>query len=217
MTSQRTDQLLAAALVVGVLLFGGSLLIAVVNLGAQIASFWFLLFVQLAIGALLLAFGALLLAVVVSLVGTLASGTMGKFADLYEKHRALASEIKKRTPWFMVLTLLVAQAVVAIADKSFQGQELPTVAVTLVLILLFFLANELITRDKSVLRVIGFFVWFVAVLALPFFVLLDRGFDWPLLYKQAMAVTLFYKAFYGLIVIVFVLTPLLFIRRGEVS
>ena len=208
MTSQRTDQLLAAALVVGVLLFGGSLLIAVVNLGAQIASFWFLLFVQLAIGALLLA-------VVVSLVGTLASGTMGKFADLYEKHRALASEIKKRTPWFMVLTLLVAQAVVAIADKSFQGQELPTVAVTLVLILLFFLANELITRDKSVLRVIGFFVWFVAVLALPFFVLLDRGFDWPLLYKQAMAVTLFYKAFYGLIVIVFVLTPLLFIRRGE--
>ena len=210
MTSQRTDQLLAAALVVGVLLFGGSLLIAVINLGAQIASFWFLLLVQLAIGALLLA-------VVVSLVGTLATWTMGKFADLYEKHRALASEIKKRTPWFIVLTLLVAQAVVAIADKSFQGRELPTVAVTLVLILLFFLANELITRDKSVLRVIGFFVWFVAVLALPFFVLLDRGFDWPLLYKQAMAVTLFYKAFYGLIVIVFVLTPLLFIRRGEVS
>ena len=210
MTSQRTDQLLAAAVVVGVLLFGGSLLIAVINIGAQIASFWFLLLVQLAIGALLLA-------VVVSLVGTLATWTMGKFADLYEKHRALASEIKKRTPWFIVLTLLVAQAVVAIADKSFQGRELPTVAVTLVLILLFFLANELITRDKSVLRVIGFFVWFVAVLALPFFVLLDRGFDWPLLYKQAMAVTLFYKAFYGLIVIVFVLTPLLFIRRGEVS
>ena len=208
MTSQRTDQLLAAALVVGVLLFGGSLLIAVINLGAQIASFWFLLFVQLAIGALLLA-------VVVSLVGTLASWTMGKLADLYEKHRALASEIKKRTPWFMVLTLLVAQAVVAIADKSFQGQELPTVAVTLVLILLFFLANELITRDKSVLRVIGFLLWFVAILALPFFVLLDRGFDWPLLYKQAMAVSLFYKAFYGLIVIVFALTPLLFIRREE--
>ena len=208
MTSQRTDQLLAAALVVGVLLFGGSLLIAVINLGAQIASFWFLLFVQLAIGALLLA-------VVVSLVGTLASWTMGKLADLYEKHRALASEIKKRTPWFMVLTLLVAQAVVAIADKSFQGQELPTVAVTLVLVLLFFLANELITRDKSVLRVIGFLLWFVAILALPFFVLLDRGFDWPLLYKQAMAVSLFYKAFYGLIVIVFALTPLLFIRREE--
>ena len=208
MTSQRTDQLLAAALVVGVLLFGGSLLIAVINLGAQIASFWFLLFVQLAIGALLLA-------VVVSLVGTLASWTMGKLADLYEKHRALASEIKKRTPWFMVLTLLVAQAVVAIADKSFQGQELPTVAVILVLILLFFLANELITRDKSVLRVIGFLLWFVAILALPFFVLLDRGFDWPLLYKQAMAVSLFYKAFYGLIVIVFALTPLLFIRREE--
>ena len=208
MTSQRTDQLLAAAVVVGVLLFGGSLLIAVINIGAQIASFWFLLLVQLAIGALLLA-------VVVSLVGTLATWTMGNFADLYEKHRALASEIKKRTPWFIVLTLLVAQAVVAIADKSFQGRELPTVAVTLVLILLFFLANELITRDKSILRVIGFFVWLVAVLALPFFVLLDRGFDWPLLYKQAMAVTLFYKAFYGLIVIVFVLTPLLFIRRGE--
>ena len=58
---------------------------------AQIASFWFLLFVQLANGALLLA-------VVVSLIGKLASWTIGKFADLYEKHRGLASGIKKRTP-----------------------------------------------------------------------------------------------------------------------
>ena len=208
MSSQRTEQFLAVALVAGILLFGGSLLIAVINLGTQLASLWFLLFVQIAIGALLLA-------VVVSLIGKLATWTMGKFADLYEKHRALASQIRKRTPWFMVLTLLVAQAVVAIADKSFQGQELPTVAVTLVLILLFFLANELVTSEERALRIIGFIVWFIAVLALPFFVLLDREFNWPLLYKQVMVVPLFYKAFYALIAIVFILAPLLFIRRRE--
>ena len=208
MDSQRNEQLLAVALVAGVLLVGSSLLVAVINLGEQIASFWFLLFVQLAVGALLFV-------VVISLVCGLASWTIGRFADLYEKHRALAQEIKKRTPWFVVLTILVAQAVVAIADKSFRGQDLPTVAVTLVLILLFFLANELIVRDQVALRALGFIVWFVAVMALPFFVLLDRGFNWPLLYEQAMAVPLFYKALYALVALVFVFTPLLFIGHEE--
>ena len=131
------------------------------------------------------------------------------FADLYEKHRALAQQLKKRTPWFIALTVLVAQAVVAIADKSFQGQELPTVAVTLVLILLFFLANELITGEQVMLRALGFVLWFVALATLPFFVALDRGFDWALLYKQALAVPIFYKAFYTLIALVFLLTPIL--------
>ncbi|HSI45114.1 MAG TPA: hypothetical protein VK950_02965 [Methylophilus sp.] len=208
MQSQRTEQLLAFAVIAAVFLFGGSLFIAVFNIGAQIASFWFLLFVQIALGALLLA-------LVLSLIGKLVTWTMGRFADIYEKHRALTRELRKRTPWFVVLTLLVAQAVVAIADKSFQGQELPTVAVTLVLILLFFLANELITRDQLPLRATGLLVWFIAVLALPFFVLLDRKFDWQVLYQQALAVPLFYKAFYTLITIVFVLAPLLFVGRRE--
>ena len=206
MPTPRTEQLLVLALFAAVLIFGSSLHIAVINLGTQIASFWFLLIVQLVIAALLLA-------VVLSLIGGLVTWMMGKFADLYEKHRALAQLLKKRTPWFIALTVLVSQAVVAIADKSFQGQELPTVAVTLVLILLFFLANELITGGQVMLRALGFVLWFVALATLPFFVALDRGFDWGLLYKQALGVPIFYKAFYTLIALVFLLTPILFIRR----
>lgn len=206
--SLQLERLLAAALIIGVLLFGGALLVAAINVAGQIASFWFLLVVQIAIGALLLA-------VVMSLIGRLAAGTMKVFADLYARHDALAKAMKKRTPWFVVLTALVAQAVVAVADKSFQGQAFPTIAITLVLIILFFLANELISQDRLELRVAGFGLWFLAVLTLPFFVLADRDFNWAVLHQEAMSIPLFYKTMYSLIALVFVFTPLLFIRKED--
>lgn len=208
MSSQQLERLLAAALIIGVLLFGGALLVAAINVAGQIASFWFLLVVQIAIGALLLG-------VVLSLIGRLAAGTMRVFADLYARHDALAKAMKKRTPWFVVLTALVAQAVVAIADKSFQGQTFPTIAITLVLIILFFLANELITRDRLALRVAGFALWFIAVLTLPFFVLADRDFNWAVLHQEAMGIPWFYRTMYSLIALVFVFTPLLFVRKED--
>lgn len=206
MNSERNASILLLILGAAVLLFGGSLLLAVINLGSQIASFGFLLCVQLALGALLLAF-------VGAALSRLAAWAADGFADLYARHRSLAAELKKRTPWFMVLTTLVAQAVLAIADKSFGDDDLETVAVTLLLILLFFLANELITREEKWLRCVGFAVWFLAVVALPFFVLLDRKFNWPLLYQQALAVPFSYKAIYTLAAMVFLLAPLLFIPK----
>jgi hypothetical protein len=206
MNAERTELILLLILAAAVVLFGGSLLLAVINLGSQIASFGFLLCVQLALGALMLAFAA-------AVLGRLVAWVAGGFADLYERHRELAAELAKRAPWFLVLTTLGAQVVLAVADKSFQGKELITVAVSLILIVLFYLANDLITRKQRWLRWIGFLVWLLTVLALPFFVLFDRKFDWETLYRQALAVPYVYQAFYTLVLMVFVLAPLLFIRK----
>lgn len=77
--------------------------------------------------------------------------------------------------------------------------------------MLVFLANELITRDQVALCAPGFVVWFLTVEAIPFFVLLDRGVDWPLLqsgYGRPAAIQGFVWTHYAGTV----LTPLLFIR-----
>ncbi len=206
--NDRNETLIGVAIIAILLLFGSSLLIAVINLGTKIASFWFLLLVQIALAALLLV-------IVASMMGALASWVSGRIADLYEKHRELAKEIRKRTPWFVALTVLVAQATVAVADKSFQGQELPTVAVTLVLIILFYLSNELIVQENLPRRIAGFALWFFAVLALPLFVVADRHFDFNAVLSLVGAFPLFYKIFYTLIVVVFLFTPLLFISRKD--
>ena len=208
MNDQRTQNFLLIALGLAALLLASSLLVAVVNLGTQIASFWLLLIVQIAIAILAVGF-------VLGIIGKIFTWVVSEIALLHERHKELLRALKKRTPWFVVLTLLVSQAVLVIADKSFQGQELPTVAVTLVLILLFFLANEFIVREHLMFRVLGFVLWFAAVLALPFFVWADRGFDTSAVLTQIDSFPMFYKAFYVLCSLVFILMPLLFIQQRD--
>ena len=208
MSEERAQKFLLIALGVAALLLASSLLVAVINLGAQIATFWLLLVVQIAVAVLIIAF-------VLSVVGRLFTWVTAEIDSLHKKYAELLSQLQKRTPWFVVLALLVSQATLAIADKSFDGEELPTVAVTLVLILLFFLANEFIVREQLPLRILGFVLWFTAVIALPLFVWADRGFKTSAVLAEINAFPLSYKVFYALCSLVFVLLPLLFIsRRG---
>lgn len=210
MTSQRAEQTLSlmigVAAILAAILCGSALLVAVWQVGGQIVSIGFVLAVQVAVGLLLLF-------VVVTMISKLIAWSMAQFADLYNKHRDLAEALKQRTPFAVVLTALIAQAMLAIADKSFKGETPITLAITLVLIMLFYVANELIARDELALRIAGFGVWLLSVLTLPFFVLAHRDFDWHEIAQEAAGVPLFYRALYALLVLVFVFTPLLFVRK----
>jgi len=119
MNDQRALDFLVIALGIAALLLASSLLVAVVNLGAQIATLWLSLIVQGAIA--ILAIG-----IALTIVGKLFKWVFSEIALLHRQHEELLRALKKRTPWFVFLTLLVSQAVLAVADKSFQGQELPT-------------------------------------------------------------------------------------------
>src|SRR5437899_33401 len=196
---------LSLLIATGVLL-AASLLIAVINLGTEITTFWLLFLVQITVAVLVVA-------VVLAVVGCLFMWVTGEFVSLQKKHAEVMQELQKRTPWFLALVLLVSQAVLAIADKSFHGQELPTVAVTLILILLFFLANEFIVRDQLPLRILGFVLWLAAIMALPLLVWADRGFNTSMVLEQINAFPSSYKIFCALCIPVFLVLPLLFIRR----
>jgi len=68
----------------------------------------------------------LAIGIALTIGGKLFKWVFSEIALLHRQHEELLRALKKRTPWFVFLTLLVSQAVLAIADKSFQGQELPT-------------------------------------------------------------------------------------------
>ena len=206
MNDQQMQTLLFIAGAIAILLFGSSLLIAVINLGALIATSWLLIFIQVAIAILVLL-------VVTAAIGKFNTWVVGEITALNRKHAELLKQIRQRTPGFVALTLLISQAALTIADKSFEGKELPTVAVTLVLILLFFIANEFMVRDPRTFQALGFILWFAAVLALPFFVWADRGFNTSVVIEQLAAFPLVYKIFYALCLPVFVLLPVLFASR----
>ena len=208
MNDERKQTFLLFALVIALLLFSSSLLIAVINLGGQIVASWLLIIIQ---GAIAL----LVLLVVFAVIGKFGTWMIAEIAALNRKHAELLEKIRKRTPWFVVLMLLLSQAALAIADKSFKGNELPTVAVTLILILLFFIANEFMVSDSKTFKVLGFVLWFVAITALPFFVWADRGFNIAAIITELAEFPLMYKIFYALCLPVFVLLPVLYTSRKD--
>jgi len=208
MNDERKQTFLLFALVIALLLFSSSLLIAVINLGGQIVASWLLIIIQ---GAIAL----LVLLVVFAVIGKFGTWVIAEIAALNRKHAELLAKIRERTPWFVVLMLLLSQAALAIADKSFKGNELPTVAVTLILILLFFIANEFMVSDSKTFKVLGFVLWFVAITALPFFVWADRGFNITAIITELAAFPLMYKIFYALCLPVFVLLPVLYTSRKD--
>jgi hypothetical protein len=119
MNDQRALDFLLITLGIAALLLASSFLVAVVNLGTQIATLWLSLIVQGAIA--ILAIGIALI-----IVGKLFKWVFSEIVLLHRQYEELLRALKKRTPWFVFPILLVSQAVLAIADKSFQGQELPT-------------------------------------------------------------------------------------------
>lgn len=209
MNDKRIEAFLAYSFGIALVLLSGSLLLAVFNLGTQILSFGVLILFQIAV-AVVLFFAA------AAIAGMLFKWIVSQIESLHWKHAQLLGEFKKRTPWFVVLVLLISQAVLVIADKSFKGEELPTVAVTLVLIILFFLANELIVKKNVWLKTLGFTLWFLAIVALPLLVWAHRDFNTAEIVALIAAIPPPYSIFYPLCALVFLLLPLFFIRpRSE--
>jgi hypothetical protein len=90
-----------------------------------------------------------------------------------DAHMLLA--INKRTPTWVATLSLLAQAILLIADKSF-GDDCGAVALALVLILMFWPANELLLHDSPLRRFLGKCVWAFAVVVVPIvLVLRNKG------------------------------------------
>lgn len=117
--------------------------------------------------------GIIALGISVSLFLWLFRWAIQRFAELEAKDAEILRELKRQSPSFLVATALIADCVLAITDKSF-GNPAVIVCVTMVLIILFGIANHLFVRfDSSLAKVLGWALWVTALLIVPLAVLLS--------------------------------------------
>jgi hypothetical protein len=153
-------------------------LIAVFRLGTDLAATWIIVVFQVVITVLGVVVGtAVTYYVTQSVVLAATSKALKKIDDLRQDHEDLVNKVALRAPPFAVGILLITQAVLYLADKSFEKDVATTVCVTLVLIIVFWLANELAAREDTRQRIVGTLVWVGGILFLPLMILLHENCD----------------------------------------
>jgi hypothetical protein len=183
-------------------------LIAVFRLGTDLTAGWIVLVFQIVIAALGVCVGTGLAYYVTQyLVLTGTDKALEKIEDLRRDHQELLNKAVLRVPPFAVGMLLIAQAVVYLADKSFERNVGVTVSLTLVLIVVFWLANELATRTSAPQRRLGICLWVAAVLLLPVMIIIDRNGDLSLVWQQFRSLSLQVKSVAILTLIAALLAP----------
>lgn len=204
MREDQFKRLMTFIVALGFLSISASLLLAVINLGALLASTWLLLLLQVCLAVLAIVISA---SICIYLIDRLWTFIMREIQAINQRHADLLKSMKKRAPWFVTLTLLGSQAALAVADKSFNGETLPTVAVTLALILLFFLANELFTRERFAFKLAGYLLWLMTAASLPLLILIYGEFNVEKVYALISAIPIHYRYIYSLLMMAFLAAP----------
>lgn len=173
--SDATAVWVTSALLIIAILLCASLLVVTWNLGTQLVSTWLLVLFQILI-ALLIGLG------IVAIAGSGFSWvldhvlrTLDRAQDRYPRQ---AKQIRDRGPAFAAGALLLAQGIVMIADKSFGENRTRAMLVSLVLLLVFGVANELILTPSRATSLSGFALWAVGVLYLPAAILFLERWTW---------------------------------------
>jgi hypothetical protein len=129
--TQKTVWLIA---VLAALLLAVATLVAAVNLGENLAAKWVVVVFQI---LMTIAMAVIIGVAVVWLVTKPLESVTASAKQLEVAHGALLARLHRREPTLVAMTVLIAEATILIADKSFQGEPLPTVMVSIAL--LFFL------------------------------------------------------------------------------
>lgn len=162
------------ALAIAAILLGLSALVAAINLGGAIASGAIVAIFQF----LITASGTLiLLAITVAIISAVYSRVVERISRLEHSHARTLNMLNKRTPTFATSATLIAALVLLLADKSFNGETVPTVCVGVVLTVLFWIANELLIANSRPRRILGTVLWTLSIALLPTIIYLHRASD----------------------------------------
>lgn len=160
-------------------------------IGVLMVLFWMLRFLWRVVATLVphLAAGVVVGAFQLIMVGTVAliavgipiilflwlfRWAIGRFAELEAADAEILRELRKQSPSFLLATALVADCVLAIADKPFENPAV-IVCVTVVLILLFGIANHLFARfEGGFAKAVGWFLWVTGLVIVPIAVMLSK-------------------------------------------
>jgi|ERR1051325_971663 hypothetical protein len=99
--------------------------------------------------------------------------------------RELAKKLREPARPIVAMCALIVEAVKIVADKSFEGHEEEGLIVSLVLVILFFVANQWLKDEKNKKNQwIGAGIWLGAIALVPIMVMLINGWDLRELWEE---------------------------------
>lgn len=114
-------------------------------------------------------------------IGIMWTSLNRKIVDLQRSYSEELQQIRKRTPVIAAGLVLIADAALLIADKSFGEDTLAVVIVSLLMLIIFFVANILATADKKFERIAGILFYVLGIVILPLFAFWTQNWDIELL------------------------------------
>lgn len=204
MHDEKFKRLIIIILSLGFLSICLSLLLAVINLGTQLASTALLIVLQICLAFL---FIIVVGGICMYLIEKIWAHIVREIAAINQRHADLLKSMKKRAPWFVTFTLLASQAVLVIADKSFDGNNTVTVTVTIALIVLFFLANEFFSCERPAFKLAGYALWVMTAASLPLLVFIYSECDLKQAVANITAIPIHYQYIFTLLMVTFIAAP----------
>ncbi len=166
---------------VAILLACVSLLIVASNLGKDLVSSWMLVLFHIVISvAAVLVVGTLVAALMflgAAFVSMLFEGIVNRLGDLERRYRDLTKRLEQRTPTFVSTATIIAAMVMLLSDKAFGEEKTPAVCIGIVLILFFWVANELLVAGTRGRYIVGIVVWFLGIALTPTVMLIQEHGD----------------------------------------
>ncbi len=158
----------------GIVLAALALLIVAVRAGAGLMTGALIHVFQATVLLLAVAAGIVVVIFILFLLGRV----MQSVEDLSKAHQTLLSSFKRRTGVVVATCALGANVVVLLADGSFHERHRESVALCILLVVLFAFANELLAGSTPLSRNLGLTLWLLGDVSLPALVMIDRHW-WP--------------------------------------
>ncbi len=211
----RVLKILLGVGAVGLFLLAAALLWAVAKAAPQLLAWWVVILFQLLLAALSI---AVAVGATMWLIKTSTTALVERLATLETRHEELLRAVKRRTPTFLAVALLAGQVVLLVADKSFDGKPVPTVAVSIALLLGFWVANELESADAMAPRLIGWALWLTTLFCLPVTIMVFRRWNVAAFIEYLSQFDMATRVFAGMTLVTLVCAPILVLSgRGDAS
>jgi hypothetical protein len=193
------DTVLKISAIVSLVLVGIAFFIAALNLRPQEPAAFVGIAFQLLFAIIALAFSALICVYTYMWV---------------ESKVSERQEVRQKAPALGATLLLLGNVVLIVADKSFDGDDVATVVVSLSLLTVFWISNYLVDLDKTHTKIIGTILWLLSALVyLPVAVMVHRGWSVSEFFSYLMSFDIGTKIFFGVTWIALILLPFSFRPR----
>jgi hypothetical protein len=197
---------------VAAFLFGLGIIVAAVKVAVGTAPIWVLFISRLVLIGLSTVAAAILAIRSASWAFTKA---VDEVTALEARHPKQLAQAKQRAPTFVAIALLVSEAIVIIADNSFEGKTVATLVVSFVMLLGFGLANGLMVKAGWIPWSVGLILWFLMLGFLPGAIMVDRRWGVRELGKHLWSLPMPTKLFFALAALVMLVMPVLMARIND--